>query len=385
MAATVSPEWGITPSIDNRTIAVFEVAYSWTHFYIVSVFLGFLIICIICGNALVVLAVLTERHLRVVSNYLILSLAVADLLVAVIVMPLSLVHEVSKVWWLGLPLCDLWICADVLLCTASTLHLCAIAIERALAVSNLAYLRDRPPSFILIMIGICWILAAMVSLPARFHPRRNLVIPEVIYDGVCEVSMEKGFTIYSNLLAFDLPMIFTVLMYVRIYFAARKHIRKKHFSKYHTNFDNAENESSTKNNFVYQSPDTPDVKEGQQYCCYCCGYVMETKFHKGGAMFKVGLTRRSEFQCSSSSDKPTLTTTTEPPETVVAAAVTAMKIAATMIRTTKEPEWGNCDYESSGSENNFHLNTLSAVRNTTFEEISNDEGEKAIKILCIPP
>ncbi|VDL64133.1 unnamed protein product [Hymenolepis diminuta] len=102
MVATVSPEWRLTPDTDNRTIAVFEVAYSWTHFYIVSVFLGFLIFCIICGNALVVLAVLTERHLRVMSNYLILSLAVADLLVAVIVMPLSLVHEVSKVWWLGL-------------------------------------------------------------------------------------------------------------------------------------------------------------------------------------------------------------------------------------------------------------------------------------------
>ncbi|VUZ40433.1 unnamed protein product [Hymenolepis diminuta] len=64
MVATVSPEWRLTPDTDNRTIAVFEVAYSWTHFYIVSVFLGFLIFCIICGNALVVLAVLTERHLR---------------------------------------------------------------------------------------------------------------------------------------------------------------------------------------------------------------------------------------------------------------------------------------------------------------------------------
>ncbi|VDO03088.1 unnamed protein product [Rodentolepis nana] len=383
MAAMISPEWRATPNTDNRTIAGFEVAYSWTHFYIVSVFLGFLIICIICGNALVVLAVLTERHLRVVSNYLILSLAVADLLVAVIVMPLSVVHEVSKVWWLGLPLCDLWICADVLLCTASTLHLCAIAIERALAVSNLAYLRHRPASFILIMIGICWILAAMVSLPARFHPRRNLVIPEVIYNGVCEVNMEKGFTIYSNLLAFDIPMIFTVLMYVRIYFAARKHIRKKHFSKYHTNSNNAANETSKKNNFVYQPPITPEGKEGHQYCCHCCGYVMETKFHKGGTMFKLGLTRRSEFQCSSSSEKPTITTTAEPPETVVAAAVSAMKIAATMIRTTKEPEWGNCDYESSGSDETFQLNTLSAVKNSTFEEVSSDEDEKAIKIRAL--
>ena len=40
-------------------------------------------------------AILLERNLQSVANYLILSLAVADLLVAVLVMPLGAVYEVS--------------------------------------------------------------------------------------------------------------------------------------------------------------------------------------------------------------------------------------------------------------------------------------------------
>nr|UDM84210.1 serotonergic G protein coupled receptor [Echinococcus canadensis] len=362
--ATTSLEWMMSPvaAVDeNRTIAVFEVAHSWAHVYIVSIFLGFLIICIICGNALVVLAVLTERHLRVVSNYLILSLAMADLLVAVVVMPLSLVHEVSKVWWLGLSLCDLWICADVLLCTVSTLHLCAIAIERCLAVSSLAYLRHRSATFVLIMVSICWILATMVSLPARFHARRQLEIPNVVYEGICEINMGEGYTIYSNLLAFDLPMVFIVLMYARIYFTARRHIRKKHFVKYQTN-------STTIKGNSYQSATSAENLESHRYCCYCCGYVMETRFHKGRTMFNVDSTQCSGFQCSSSSDKRMVAT--DPPETVVAAAVTAMRIAATMISTTKEPEWGTYESESSDSEGTFNLISFNSLKNPNYDNES---------------
>ena len=41
------------------------------------------------------MAILLDRHLQSVANYLILSLALADLLVAVLVMPLGAVNEVG--------------------------------------------------------------------------------------------------------------------------------------------------------------------------------------------------------------------------------------------------------------------------------------------------
>ncbi|KAI1888178.1 hypothetical protein AGOR_G00182350 [Albula goreensis] len=53
-----------------------------------------LILVIILGNVLVCLSVLTERSLKTATNYFIVSLAVADLLLAVLVLPLYVYSEV---------------------------------------------------------------------------------------------------------------------------------------------------------------------------------------------------------------------------------------------------------------------------------------------------
>ncbi|KAE8742392.1 hypothetical protein FOCC_FOCC012079, partial [Frankliniella occidentalis] len=92
----------------------------------VAVLLGLVILTTVIGNVFVIAAILLERHLQNVANYLILSLAVADLLVACLVMPLGAVYEVSQQWTLGPELCDMWTSSDVLCCTASILHLVAI-------------------------------------------------------------------------------------------------------------------------------------------------------------------------------------------------------------------------------------------------------------------
>lgn len=59
-----------------------------------------------------------------------MSLAVADMLVAVMVMPFGAVYQVSDEWTMGPEVCDVWTSSDVLCCTASILHLVSIALDR---------------------------------------------------------------------------------------------------------------------------------------------------------------------------------------------------------------------------------------------------------------
>lgn len=54
-----------------------------------------LILAVIFGNVLVCIAVLRERALQTTTNYLVVSLAVADLLLATFVMPWVVYLEVS--------------------------------------------------------------------------------------------------------------------------------------------------------------------------------------------------------------------------------------------------------------------------------------------------
>ena len=85
-------------SSSNSTSSVWKLQiYSEEHMVATSIFLGLFVLCCIIGNCFVIAAVILERSLHNVANYLILSLAVADLLVAVLVMPLSVVNEISKV------------------------------------------------------------------------------------------------------------------------------------------------------------------------------------------------------------------------------------------------------------------------------------------------
>lgn len=59
--------------------------------------LAFINVLVIVGNCLVIAAVFCSHKLRSVTNYFIVSLAVADLLVGLAVLPFSATWEVFKV------------------------------------------------------------------------------------------------------------------------------------------------------------------------------------------------------------------------------------------------------------------------------------------------
>lgn len=54
-----------------------------------------LVVCTVAGNVLVCLAIYLERRLQNVTNYFLMSLAITDLLVAILVMPLGILTLVK--------------------------------------------------------------------------------------------------------------------------------------------------------------------------------------------------------------------------------------------------------------------------------------------------
>ncbi|XP_037917927.1 5-hydroxytryptamine receptor-like isoform X2 [Hermetia illucens] len=196
-----------------------------------AIILGIIILATVIGNVFVIAAILLERNLQSVANYLILSLAVADLLVACLVMPLSAVYEVSKEWKLGPELCDMWTSCDVLCCTASILHLVAIALDRYWAVTNIDYIHQRTARRIGVMILVIWALSCLVSIAPLLGWKDSKWDERVSKDFQCIVSQDIGYQIFATASSFYVPLLVILVLYWRIFQTARKRIRRRQQGK----------------------------------------------------------------------------------------------------------------------------------------------------------
>lgn len=80
--ANTIPNSSFDPAVEDGVRNYYAMLYS------------LLIVAIVFGNVLVCLAVVREKSLQTTTNYLVVSLAVADLLVASLVMPWAVYLEV---------------------------------------------------------------------------------------------------------------------------------------------------------------------------------------------------------------------------------------------------------------------------------------------------
>uniref|UniRef100_A0A0A1WL18 Octopamine receptor 1 n=1 Tax=Zeugodacus cucurbitae TaxID=28588 RepID=A0A0A1WL18_ZEUCU len=126
----------------------------------------FIILLVIAGNSLVIAAVFCSNKLRSVTNYLIVNLAVADLLVGLAVLPFSAIWEVFKIWIFGDIWCRMWLAVDVWMCTASILNLCAISLDRYVAVTRpVAYPSIMSTKRAKSLIAGVWVLSFVICFP----------------------------------------------------------------------------------------------------------------------------------------------------------------------------------------------------------------------------
>ncbi len=193
----------------------------------VWLFLLLLSLCVVtvCGNLLVVAAVLRERSLHSATNYFITSLAVADCLVGLVVMPFSAVLEgMGGRWVFGADACDAWHSLDVLGTTASILNLCVISLDRYWAITNpMTYPSRMSDARASLLILLVWLCSSAISFPAIAWWRAVASGPSPPYE--CLFTEDTGYLVFSSTVSFYGPLTVMVFTYARVYRAAAAHMR----------------------------------------------------------------------------------------------------------------------------------------------------------------
>lgn len=187
---------------------------------LISIILLAVMLGTIIGNILVCVAVCLVRKLRRPCNYLLVSLAVSDLCVAVLVMPPALIYEIVEEWRFGKFFCDIWVSFDVLSCTASILNLCAISVDRYWAITKpLEYGVKRTPRRMMLCVALVWLGAICISLPPLL-----ILGNKHEHEGrpTCLVCQDFAYQIYATLGSFYIPLSVMLFVYYQIFRAARR-------------------------------------------------------------------------------------------------------------------------------------------------------------------
>uniref|UniRef100_A0A1I7TIB8 G_PROTEIN_RECEP_F1_2 domain-containing protein n=1 Tax=Caenorhabditis tropicalis TaxID=1561998 RepID=A0A1I7TIB8_9PELO len=182
------------------------------------------LICIL-GNLMVVAAVWTTRSLQTPTNHLLVSLAMADLIVGAFVMPFSIYLSINGLHWhLPLFVCYFYCVLDVAASTSSIIHLVLISIDRLVAATKPAeYKTVKHRRRVYLAIAITWIFSIALSLPlgTGFNTKTSYFLITEHHCGIYNPIYMLG----SSIFAFYLPCLIMIFTYGYIFYTLRKRLR----------------------------------------------------------------------------------------------------------------------------------------------------------------
>ncbi|XP_006638920.2 orexin receptor type 2 [Lepisosteus oculatus] len=195
--------------------------YEWVLIagYIIVFFISLI------GNTLVCIAVWKNHHMRTVTNYFIVNLSFADVLVTITCLPASLVVDITETWFFGQTLCKVLPYVQTTSVSVSVLTLSCIALDRWYAICHPLMFKStakRARKSIVII----WIVSCVIMIPQAIVMECSSMVPELTNRTslftVCDEHWgdeiyPKVYHICFFIVTYLAPLCLMVLAYIQIF------------------------------------------------------------------------------------------------------------------------------------------------------------------------
>ena len=186
------------------------VLYLFLMAYVIIFFVG------VGGNLLVCWIVVRNNHMRTVTNYFIMNLAMSDILLCVFCLPFTPLYYYFQSWLFGSILCHLLTFAQGTSIYVSTLTLTAIAIDRYLVIVHPFKPRMKISTCFSIVL-VVWIVGSLFISPYAYFTIHEKI--EGSYYCQEDWSHERGRQVFGTITfiaQFLIPFIVIAVSYVRL-------------------------------------------------------------------------------------------------------------------------------------------------------------------------
>ncbi|XP_043106818.1 trace amine-associated receptor 13c-like [Puntigrus tetrazona] len=197
------------------------------EYNIMYVFFSLLSAWTVFLNLLVIISISHFKKLHTPTNLLILSLAVADLFVGLIVMPVEATKLIETCWYFGDTYCGLFMAITGLLLSASLSNLVLIAVDRYMAVCHpLLYPQKITTTKTVMSICVFWSCCttynfAIVICNGYFDPSHRT---DVCY-GECIAMISSSWRFTDLAFSFLFPSIVIITVYLRIFYVVQYQVK----------------------------------------------------------------------------------------------------------------------------------------------------------------